>query len=306
MKKLFCLFISFVIISVQGFAQDKKTADCMYLKNAYSYFCQKKYKKVVKTLEAFRKEYPKHPLVEEAQFAIGLSYFNKGDYKNARKTFQQIIDKTDYPFPDSSYDISCCVNIGSQCHAGILVPDFSLNVQHNACIQIAGIGFKEKNYPLVLNYLVNADRSYRYWFGCGTGDMEENMRMAKLFSRYYIETNNKDSAIKVLLVQCLEPAALGINGYSELKDQVIALLKANYPLQDLKTKFDQAIENIFYESHLNDNGVEIREYFIRFMDVKITVAPPYLFAKMYDQTQVVTYIQQTDFYHELLNLPKPE
>jgi len=306
MKKLFCLVISVVILLVPGFAQDKKTPDCIYLKNAYTYFCQKKYKKVVKTLEVFRKEYPKHPLVEEAQLAIGLSFFYKGDDKNAMKTFKQIIDKTDYPFPDSSFDISGCVNMGNQCNAKILVPDFSLNVQHEACIQIAEIGFKEKNYPLVMNYLVNADRYYRYWYGCGTGDMEENMRMAKLFSRYYLKTNNKDSAIKVLLAQSLEPGALGVNGYSELKDQLITLLKENYPLQELKTKFDLAIENIYYESHLNDNSIEIRQYFIRFLDVKITVAPPYLFAKMYDPSQVVTYIKQTDFYHELFNLPKPE
>lgn len=306
MKKLFLLIIPVIFLSAQGFAQEKKSADCMYLKNAYSYFCQNKYKKVIKTLEAFRKDYPKHPLVEEAQYTIGLSYFKKGDHKNAMTIFQQIIDKNDYPFPDSSYDISGCVNMGSQCHAQILIPDFSLNVQHEACLQIAEIGFAEKNYPLVMSYLVNADRYYRYWYGCGTGDMEESMRMAKLFSRYYTETNNKDSAIKVLLAQSLEPGALGINGYSELKDRLINILKESYPIQDLKSKFDLAIENVYFESHLNDNGIETREYFIRFLDVNIPVAPPYLFAKMYDPLQVISYLQQTDFYRDLFNLPKPE
>jgi tetratricopeptide (TPR) repeat protein len=306
MKKLFSLVIAIVILSIQGFTQDKKTPDCQYLKDAYTYFCQKKYKKVIKTLEAFRKEYPKHAMVEEAHYTIGLAYFKKGDNENAIKTFQQIIDKNDYPFPDSSFDISGCVVMGSQCNERILIPDYSLNVQHEACLQIAEIGFKEKNYPLVLNYLVNADRYYRYWYGCGTGDMEENMRMAKLFSRYYVQINKMDSAIRVLLPESLEPAALGVNGYSELKDQLIKLLKENFPLQDLKTKFDLAIENLFYESHFNDDGVESREYFIRFMDVNIKVAPPYLFAKVFDQQIVVTYIHQTDFYLELLNLPKPE
>ena len=112
--------------------------------------------------------------------------------------------------------------------------------------------------------------------------------------------------MKVLLVQCLEPAALGVNGYGELKDQLIVLLKQNYTLQDLKTKFDLAIENIFYDSHNNDHDIEIRQYFISFMDVKIKVAPAYLFAKTYDTKVVVKYIQETDFYRELFNLPKPE
>jgi hypothetical protein len=306
MKKLFLLIICTVVITAQLFPQTATYPECNYLKDAYTFYCQKKYKKVVKTLEAFRKEYPKHPLVEEAQYAIGLSYFNKGDEKKAAKTFQQIIDKSDYPYPDSVFEITNCFSNGKPCNAGILIADFSLNIQHEACLRMADIGFKQKKYPMVLNYLVNADRYYRYWYGCGTGDMEENMRMAKLFSRYYLETNNTDSAIKVLLVQCLEPAALGVNGYSEVKDQVIALLKKNNSLQDIKTKFDQAIENIFYESHVNDHGVETREYFIRFMDVKIKVAPPYLFAKTYDPMTVVAYIKQTDFYLELYNLPKPE
>ena len=306
MKKLFCLVISIVILSVSGFAQDKKTPDCIYLKDAYTYFCQKKYKKVIRILDAFTKEYPTHPVVEEAHFTIGLAYFKKGDNENARKTFQQIIDKTDYPFPDSNYDISGCVNIGNLCNAGILVPDFSLNVQHEACIQIAEIGFQEKNYPMALSYLVNADRYYRYWYGCGTGDMEENLRMAKLFARYYTEINNKDSAIKVLLVQSLEPAALGINGYSELKNQVINLLKEKYPLNDLRLKFDQAIDSIFYKMEAESAHGEARDYFIRFMDVKISVAPHYLFSKTFDPETVKTYIRQTDFYLELFNLTKPE
>jgi tetratricopeptide (TPR) repeat protein len=306
MKKIFCLIITAVVISAQAFPQTKNSSECTYLNYAYSNFCKKKYKKTIKALEVFRLTYPKHPLVEEAQYAIGLSYFNKGDDKKAMKTFQQIIDKSDYPYPDSVFELSNCFTNGKPCNSGILIADFSLNIQHEACLRMADIGFNQKKYPMVLNYLVNADRYYRYWYGCGTGDMEENMRMAKLFSRYYIETNNTDSAIKILLVQCLEPAALGVNGYSEIKDQVIALLKQNYTLQDLKSKFDQAIENIFYESHFNDHGVETREYFIRFMDVKIKVAPPYLFAKTYDPMTVVTYIKQTDFYLELYNLPKPE
>jgi tetratricopeptide (TPR) repeat protein len=306
MKKIFCLIFATVVLSAPVFSQVKTPPECFYLKDAYTYYCKKKYKKAIKTLESFRKEYPKHPLVEEAHFAIGLSYFNKGDNKNAIRTFQQIIDKSDYPYPDSVFEITNCFSNGKPCNACILQSDFSLNVQHEACLKIADIGFQQKNYPMVLSYLVNADRYYRYWYGCGTGDMEENMRIAKLFSRYYAETNNIDSAIKVLLVQCLEPAALGINGYSELKDMTIKLLKQNYSFEDLKTRFDQAIENILYESHTDEHGHETREYFLHFMDVKVKVAPTYLFAKTYDPITVVDYIKQTDFYLELYNLPKPE
>ena len=306
MKKLFCLVLLIAILSGHGFAQINKSTDCIYLNDAYTYFCQGKYKKVIKTLEAFSKHYPKHPLIEEAQYTIGLSYFKKGDDKNAMKIFQQIIYKKDYPFPDSPYDISSCINMGSQCHAQILIPDFSLNVQHESCLQIAEIGFKEKDYALVLNYLLNADRNYRYWYGCGTGDLEESVRLAKLFSRYYLAINNKDSAIKILFTQCLEPGALGLNGYSDLKVQLIKLLQEKYTQNDLKSKFDAAIDNIFYESSYNDNRAEIRQYYIRFMDVKIRVAPTYLFARMYDPLQVISYIRKSDFYLELFNLPKPE
>ena len=145
MKKIFCFIITVVIISSQAFAQTKNSTECTYLSYAYSNFCQKKYKKTIKALEVFRLQYPKHPLVEEAQYAIGLSYFNKGDEKKAAKTFQHIIDKSDYPYPDSVFEISNCFNNGKPCNSGILIADFSLNIQHEACLRMADIGFKQKN-----------------------------------------------------------------------------------------------------------------------------------------------------------------
>jgi hypothetical protein len=290
---VFLLCYSFIV-----WGQPKPSPDCIYLQKAYTNFCNHNYIKTIKILTKFRKEFPHHPLVEEAHYTIGLAYFESGNYEKSNRVFWEIINKKDYPYPDSVFSTSGCFSRQSKC-ALILEPDFSLNIQHEACIKLAETGFLKKDYSLTFTGILNADKYYRYWYGCGTGDQEENMRLALLYSRYFYETGKKDSAILVLLSHCLEPAALAMRYYQDIFSRALILLNEKYNAAELRKKFDESIRNMEVEVHKSDDMHINYTYFIRFMDVKIPVAPAYLFGKTNDMEEVKKYVRSLDFYRNI-------
>jgi hypothetical protein len=296
--KRICLLFFMLFFSIFVFGQQELRKDCLYLKKAYDTYCEHNYKKTIKTLAKFRKEFPHHPLVEEAHYTIGLAYFESGNFTQSNRVFWNIINKKDYPFPDSTFSTSICFSTTGNCPL-ILMPDFSPSIQHEACIKLAETGFKTKNYPMAFTGIFNADKYYRYWYGCGTGDQEENMRLALLYSQYFYETGKKDSAIQVLLPHCLEPAAIALRYYPEIFSKTLLLLNEKYPVAELKKKFEDAIINMEVEVHKSADMHITYGYFIHFMDVKIPVAPAYLFGKTSDMKEVKKYVRSLDFYRNI-------
>jgi tetratricopeptide (TPR) repeat protein len=296
MKRIVLFLLAFLIIQ-PVFSQKKSKTDCYYIKSAYENFCAKKYKKTIKILTSFRAKYPKHPLVEEAHYAIGLAYFESGNLVKAEEVFRQIINKKDYPFPDSMYSISNCISY-SGCPY-IMNPEMSVVLQHESCIKLAEIGFRLKDYNKVWLGIYNADKYYRYFYGCGTGDQEENMRLALLYSKYYHERGKLDSAICILLPHSLEPAALAMRFYPEISAELLKLLNEKYTTPVLRKTFEDAIIGMVKVTSTGPDKHEVNNFYINFMGVKIQVAPTYLFGKTNNIEEVQQYVRSLDFYRNL-------
>ena len=297
-KWLVLIFLLFPGMMLAQKADDKA---CQIIQKAVNYHCQKKYNKSLNTFQQFRKNYPAHELSEEAYYAMGMIYFEKGKYEKAKEIFNEIVSWKDYKKYDSTFRIWMCVEMKQKCDHFIRQEDL-LTIQHESCIQLAEIGFKTKNYPLVYLSVENADKYYRVWNGCGTGDLQESIRLSLLYSRYYQATGLADTAIQVLLPTILEPAALPINYYKEAVNELVVLMKKRYTQPEINKLLNESIENLICDINKPNPNKEVHVYFINLLGVKIHVAPGYLFAANKDKEEVKNYIRNTDFYIRLVIL----
>lgn len=307
MKKIIItnLIVLFSLCS-QARGTDSSEIVCNYLRTATESFCKGKYKKAVKTLKSFRVNFPNHILNEEAFYGIGLSYFESGKLGNAENIFINILYLNAEDKVMFSDEISRCDHFQDKCKLQ-LYPEIFLNIQHEACLRLAEISFQRKEYSKALGYIDKADTLYRHFYGCGTDDMQEDLRLALIYSEYYEKVDQLDSSIRIMLPLVLEPAAFPMNYYNDIVDRVVKLLKIRFKNDELKELIETSIENIyFYENQQNEGAKVIRTYFIKFFEREIQVAPIYLFGKNYNVEEVRNYIRNTTFYKKLFDIKSSE
>ncbi|MEA3496467.1 MAG: hypothetical protein U9R42_10570 [Bacteroidota bacterium] len=297
MKQILKVIIFMFFVS-NVFAQSSESQACKYLKESSKAHCKGKFKKSARILKRFVSKFPEHQLNEEAKLSIGISYLKVGKYKKAERFFNELIKIKDYPDDETLFDFSKCNYLQTEC-ASFLKSDRMLSIQHEAFIYLAEISLERENWNSAFENIVNADKYYRYWYGCGTGDLQEDIRLSLLYSKYYLKINKSDSALKVLLPLVLEPAALPILHYSELVEKTLRLLKQKYDKDELKTIVDKAIDEVYFQN-LDKYKHGGRVYFIKLLDVKVKVAPEYLFQKNKNPEEVKDYIKKTDFYKKIL------
>lgn len=295
---LLILFLLPGIRSIQ--AQENDPAACSYIQKAIRYHCEKKFRKTIKTLSQFRTKYPDHSMAEEALYAEGMTFYEKGKMTKARKVFEELLSLRNYKALDTSVSLAICASEAGLCDRFFIQEDLVI-LQHEACINLAEIGFKTGDQPFAYESIVNADKYYRFWYGCGTGDLEENIRLSILYSRYYEKAGIPDSAISVMLKYALEPAAMPVRFYPEALERLVALIKQRYKPDEIKKLIEESVENVSVEVVQPNPRKTNRIYYISFLGVKILVAPVYLLAGTVDPEDVKKYIRGTDFYQKLIN-----
>jgi len=297
MKNIQILFAS-LIFSVAVNAQTKDA--CFYLHKATDAYCAQKYKKVIRPLNDFIEKYPSHPLEEEAMFMKAYSCYLSGNKKVAVELFQEFLKRDNYNESDSfGINFFDCQLIAENCR-NLLIPNMLVSMQHEAAILLFEQKLDEKNWGQAAYYLQEASDRYRLWYGCGTGDYDEDMRLASLSSKYYLAFGNKDSALRVLLPFTLEAAAFPSQYYKPLMEQAISLLKDIYGPVELKIMFERALSSIYYNSYDGHHSTESRIYYLRLIDVDIKVSPNYLFEHNINEQEVKDYVRATEFFKSIL------
>ena len=299
MQKALIISLSIIFFGTidPTFAQQSKDPACEELTNAADYYCKNKFRKTVKTLEGFVKGHPGHELFEEALYGIGKAHKKRGKRKKAEKAYRQLIGITDYPEKETLYDYSRCMYLSNGCN-GILQPKRLLELQHEACKDMAEMAMLDKDFKNAHNYIHKAENYYRYWYGCGTGDMENDLMLALLYAEMYGASGKMDSAIAAMLPHALEASAMPIKHYPILRDKLVMLLQTEYPDQLLKDEMESALEHLYFETFKEHHG-EGRTYFIKMFGIPIKVAPEYLFNKTKDLNKVRDYIRKSVFYKNL-------
>jgi len=300
MRNLFVLVV--FLISFQSYSQSEQEI-CILLKKATSEFCQMKYTSCAKTLNKFYKLNPDHFLSHEAVYAEGMCYYKAGNNKKAKVVLKKVMLFDNYNESDSSgYSVLLCDYLQQNCN-NILVPDYLVNIQHEASILLFEISMKVKEYDEAYFHLDNARRYYRFWHGCGTNDMSESIRLSMLFSDYYDKTGKPDTAISELLTHLFEPAALPVMYYSELVNMTYAKMKKHFGDQKLQTELLTSVSNIYSEPYTDGHGHEAKHWYIKFFGQRIRIAPDYLFSKTDNIEEVQNYLRQTLFYSLVYKLP---
>jgi len=291
----------FVAISSKSFSQNESET-CPYLKKAAELFCDEKYATSARVLKKFSDLFSTHMLAQEALYAEGLCYYNSGKIKKASKVLNELMKLQSYNDADTfGYSILLCNYLQNDCK-NILIPDFLVNLQHEACILLFHIAMKEKSYDEAYNHLDDAQRYYRYWYGCGTNDMQESIRLAMLFSDYFDVVNKKDTAVFELLPHLFEPSAFPITNYEDLVKMTAVKLKTLYGERAVQEALTTSVSNIFYESTPDGHGHVAHSWYIRFYGKKIKIAPDYLFGKTDNPADVQNYLRQSLFYSIVFNL----
>jgi tetratricopeptide (TPR) repeat protein len=303
MKYLLFLVLIFFF---HGFlcAQTSHSDACTLLMDANSLYCSGKYRKSYKTLDTYRRLFPAHRLNEEALFAQGRILFEQKKRDQAKELFLTITDMKNYDRDESSPDFALCPYIKHDCK-NILMPEMLLNLQHEACIYLYHIAMAEKDYESARKYLVYACEYYRFYYNCGTGDLQEDIRLSLLFSEYHESKGNKDSSIDVMLPYILEPQAYPLLYYEQLLERTAGLLHEYYEEDTLKREFHTSINEVYFIDHTHDaehrKKPAPRIYFIRFRGIEIQVAPQYLLSNTLDTEAVQDYIRESRFYKILFD-----
>ena len=303
MKRFLIFVILNFLVIFTVMAQPKDA--CFYLQTASNAYCENNFKKMVKPLSAFLEKYPSHALEEEALYARAFAYYKMKKNKAAIADFKNLLSLENYNVTDSFgmhfFDCNLLIN---QCR-NILIPEMLINLQHEGAIILFEIYFASKKWDEARDYLYAAKERYRLWHGCGTGDLDADMRLATLHSRLLNAQNKKDSALLVLLPYTLEAAAFPMQYYKALITEANKLLKEQFSQVEIEELLWQAVESLYYSSHESHRHGESRIYYIRMLDVIIKVSPDYLFQHNYNEYQVKDYIKNTEFFR-LLSLSTTE
>jgi len=300
--KSFIVFF-FFLISVFVSAQDN-SQDCFLLKKASKAYCENKFPQAAKILKEFYLAYPDHILSQEAIYGEAVCHYKSGKIKKASNVFHQLMQLTSYNESDTfGYSIIVCDFLQNNCK-NILIADYLVNLQHEASIYLYHIEMKSNNYENAYIHLDNARRYYRYWYGCGTNDMAESIRLSMLFSDYYDKVGKPDTAINELMTNLFEPAALPVMYYDELVKMTYEKMKKYLGEQKLQIELLNAVSAIYYEPYTDGHGHEAKHWFINFYGQRIRIAPDYLFSKTDDIESIQNYLRQTLFYSLVFNLPR--
>lgn len=290
--RLIPLFL-LVVISESVFSQERV---CDKLLEANQAFCQKAYKKEAKILE---KDYHSSFLAIDSHLNIRIAMANAwrkaGKMKKAKKHYLAIIAYSDYPTEESVFLPIRCEKLNTSCGA-FIKPNRMLENQHESNIEMAKFYLKKKKFNKAFFYIENADIYQRYWYGCGTGDLENDLRLSLLYADYYSKQKMVDSALMRILPNALEASAMPVPYYSDIVKETVKLLKSKYKRDALKTVLENAVEGLFYKPYKGMHGEEKREYFIRIDGIDIKVAPDYLMANNTNIEEVKSYIRQSEFY----------
>ncbi|MBT3303646.1 MAG: hypothetical protein HOD63_13700 [Bacteroidetes bacterium] len=293
------LILSFIAIiaTLSVFGQQKSSA-CKYLKSASESYCEENFKKSTKYLKKLVKNYPEHTLIDEANFAIASSFQKRGKNDQAEAGYLKLLELDNTQAVDSfGYELFDCNYMQAACR-NILIPDFLPSLQHESCLNLASIAFDKGDVQSAYQYIRKADKKYRYWFGCGTGDYEEDMRLSQYYSRYYEAINQNDSALTIVLPYVFEPAAFPNMQYNNIIERTKKLLLTKYGIGQYKALLDTAIENIIQENLGDDHHTSYR-YYVLFEGVYIPASPMYLFEHNGDKNEVIKFIKNTGFYQAI-------
>lgn len=301
MKKILFLIITNFALNFL-YAQSEREV-CPYLQKAAESYCLGKHKKTIKTLNEFIKLYPDHLLTQEAMYARGLAAFSAGKENTALNYLGEVLKLNTYTEPDSfGYSILLCDYLQPNCK-NILIPDYLLNLQHEACLLMYDLEMKRKNYAKAFIHLDNASRYYRLWSGCGNYDLEESIRLALKFSEYYDELKQTDSAIYVLFPYLFEPAAFPMKNYEALCKTAAEKLIKLKGLDDVKIELARAVREVFAQTYKDNHDHDANVWFIYFYGHKIKASPEYLHSNTHHPDEVQQYLMQTPFFKIIFNLP---
>lgn len=117
------------------------------------------------------------------------------------------------------------------------------NYHHNACMKMVQVHQTLKEFPQAIRYLDSAETTYPFETFSGTGFEKRAVSVAMWKSRIYLEMNQKDSAIYVLLSKTLDTdvrfrkpdyeTLSNVDFYSDVNEQLHELIGNN---QANKTK----------------------------------------------------------------------
>jgi tetratricopeptide (TPR) repeat protein len=294
------LYITLILLLFVGFSQAQNPQACKYLTKAAESYCAENYSKSIKNLKKLTKKHPNHSLIEEAYYAEGLCYFKKGKYNKAKQAFIYLLENITPKEIDSfGSDIFTCGYMQEKCR-NILIPDYLLSIQHEACLKLADISLEENNLSDYYAYVKKADNTFRYWYGCGTGDYEEDMRLSIYYSKYYKAINNLDSSLSEVLPFIFEPAAFPNKYYQDIISQTSSLLLEKYSSDSLKLEFEKSVNAVIQENLSKDNHPSYR-YYVLFDEVYIPAGPMYLFEHNANRAEVITFIKNTAFYKAIMD-----
>ncbi len=293
MKTYFIAFIfSWLTISLLG-----QTPDCQTISDATHWLCKDRTSKAIKKLTRIHTNYPDFFLEEEIELELGKLYFKKKKYNQSIYYLTQLINRNNYGEGDTLYTLDC-QNLHPEC-APFLIQSPLLELQHKAWLQMFEIALKTKDISLARNSLEQASRYYRFWYGCGTNDLETDMNLALKYADFYMAINKPDSALFSLLPYALEPAAFPVPYYSDIVNTLKKLFSQLYRPSYVKEILNQSLNDIFLEKIPAAHGDTLNVYYTKISGIPVKVAPEYLFGHENDIKKVKDYMKSTEFYQSL-------
>ncbi|AZA53637.1 tetratricopeptide repeat protein [Chryseobacterium sp. G0201] len=187
--------------------------------------------KVISNYDELIKEFPQSKLIFRALNNKGFAEIENGNYDNAKKTFQKILN--------SNADDLEKIGVGS----GIMGEPYS-NYKNRALKTLARIEIRDRNYQQAVQYL-NETKKYPYRHFCGNEYAQDEIAMAELYSQCYIKLEQHEKAFDILIPNIIEN---GIADNSEITILAYNTLIKKYHKEDLKTLFENSFKNIIIRS----------------------------------------------------------
>ncbi len=198
----------------------------------------------------------------KACYNTGYVYELLNNYTGAKQIFGQIL-KANYNEMDRG-------GKGS----GLMGEPYAL-YKHNACVELAEMSLREKDYKLALGYIRQFDEKYPYRHFCGNEIAGNKIYTAGMYARAFIGLGDTAEAIKRLLPHIFYN---GLASNDEIVDQTVLLLLKKYDREFLLAELNKAIENMTLKQSVQGKykydyysivflGVNVESPYISFTDL---------------------------------------
>lgn len=280
-------FIFILFSCVVCFSQNLK---CNLIQKINTEYEKQQYRLAIIHLSQLKNQLTNKELKKMIDQKIGAVYYKTASYDSCIYFSKKCMDIQDELYK-SWLKVLRCDSVNS--NNLINNSNYSNDIRHSACLNIYNSYLKKKDFDKAKPYLDSLEHSYAPYIDCGNGWQLYHIQSELLKSDFYEQSNQIDSALKLLLKHAVLPYFFD---NETMPNATVKLIKKHYQKEQIQEQLRNALKNIKMEKSYG-----LKMYFLVFLNNKIPLNEQATYNDDATLKDMISFVEKSDFYMQLMS-----